>query len=981
MLRTRHSLCLTTRRSLPHAKLSLTSIRYKSSNHPKVELNQLDAKWTAKWREWSPTGSLHPTKHIVEKDATPFYALSMFPYPSGMLHMGHVRVYTISDVISRFKRLNGYDVTHPMGWDAFGLPAENAAFERKINPATWTESNIKKMKDQMNLMLADFDWDREVTTCSPDYYKWTQKIFLLLYENGLAYRKDAEINWDPVDMTVLANEQVDSEGRSWRSGAIVEKKNLEQWFIGITKYAKELNGDLESLDQWPDKVKAMQRHWIGESKGAEIVFPIRGKEEVEVSGGNEKVSGGNKEVSVDHKDVSRESYKELSVFTSRPDTLFSVQFLSLALNHPLVQKLALKDGNLQKFIKDSENADPDSKDGYLLDIKASIPITIQNTTNDIYSVPIYVAPYVLGNYGSGAVMGCPAHDIRDFEFWKIHNPSVQIIHTVGPPDENKVKDEDFNKPFTSKEGRLYDGNVLPTGLSNLGIYSGKTVKEAGKLVVDSLENVNLGSTKTQYRLRDWLISRQRYWGAPIPIIHCKDCGPVAVPDEDLPVLLPKIEGDNFEKGNPLSKMDEFINTKCPSCGSDARRDTDTMDTFMDSSWYFFRYVDPKNETLPFSFEKATKHLPVDMYIGGVEHAILHLLYSRFISKFLGDIGMWDGKKNFNEPIKQLVTQGMVHGKTFSDPVNGRCLKPEEMDLSNPQEPKVLATGKVPRITFEKMSKSKYNGADPAECIKKYGADATRAHMLFQAPINDVLNWNEEQILGICRWLHKVVSLENAVVERVEIERNIIETTNTEQVHSNSPNPLSPVNINLNGESSKSFKKSSKSFNQDEFQLHNEVLKYVQNISRSIEKDLSFNTIISDMMKLTNTIISSSKLNSIHHDLLLDSYKKLLIVMSPVTPCISEECWERLALDLGGPHESIFHQKYPQVLILESPQTTYKVFVNGKMRTLFVGDKSLIELSESDIIKEILKHGKTLSLMALDKVKKMILKQGMISIII
>lgn len=929
-----YSKTLIERKCLNILKLSLRYASVNSSQSGQIAPSELDNKWINRWKEISPNGSLHPTKHIKNDLGETFYALSMFPYPSGMLHMGHLRVYTISDVIARFKRLNGYNVIHPMGWDSFGLPAENAAVERGINPAVWTESNIKKMKEQMSLMLADFDWEREISTSSPEYYKWTQKIFLLLFEHGLAYRKEAEINWDPVDQTVLANEQVDSEGKSWRSGALVEKRNLEQWFIGITNYAKELNEDLKILDKWPDKVKSMQSHWIGESHGAEIKF------------------------------LTNDEFSEITVFTSRPDTLFCAQFIALATNHPLTMKLAENDEKLRSFIKHCETVEADSKEGYLIEgLRASIPITVNNEKNHTYDIKIYVAPYVLGKYGHGAVMGCPGHDERDFDFWKLHNPEIPPIEVVGHPNPKK---NDGKVLYTNKKGVLYDKSVLPNGLETLGTYKNKKTSQAAHDIVKVLEGYGLGSKSTQYRIRDWLISRQRYWGAPIPIIHCDTCGPTPVPDKDLPVLLPEIEGQSFGKGNPLAKLDEFVNTKCPSCGGNAKRDTDTMDTFMDSSWYFFRYTDARNTQAPFDHDKASKNMPIDLYIGGVEHAILHLLYSRFISKFLGTIGMWDGIEHKCEPIKQLVTQGMVHGKTYSDPENGRFLKPEELNLSDINNPKIVNSGLVPNISFEKMSKSKYNGADPAECIKKYGADATRAHMLFQAPISDILNWNEEQIHGIDRWLRRVVNLNNL----------IFQSSKTNEERKNETVATEFKGIELNDTVYDVIK-----FNETELGLYNDSQKYVESVFNSIEAEFSFNTIISDFMKFTNSIYAALKSEEyVNPQLLIDSYKRLLIIMAPVTPCTAEECWEMISKSSGIPWKSIFSQNYPKVRHIESPYMTYNVFVNGKARALFKGLKILATKEENEILEVLLQNDSISQHVTDGVIKKMIVKPGMISLL-
>ncbi|KAK6202843.1 uncharacterized protein RJT21DRAFT_118916 [Scheffersomyces amazonensis] len=893
-------------------------------------LRDLDIKWSRIWRDQSPTNSLHPTKHLISKDSPKFYGLSMFPYPSGILHLGHLRVYTISDVVARYKRLKGYNVIHPMGWDAFGLPAENAAVEHGIDPIIWTETNIAKMKDQMNLMLADFDWDREISTCSPDYYKWTQEIFLLLYENGLAYRKAAEINWDPVDQTVLANEQVDAEGRSWRSGAKVEKKHLEQWFIGITKYAKELNADLKTLNQWPDKVKAMQRNWIGESHGAEIQFPST-----------------NKEIPL------------VTVFTSRPDTLFSVQFLAISINHPLVEQYIATDCKLQEFLQSVKDAEPDSKEGYKLpEVKVTIPIDINNNKSQVFDIPVYVAPYVLGTYGHGAVMGCPGHDIRDYEFWIKHNPNQPVLQVVGVKD---TINESTPIPYTDKSGILYDRSILTTnGISNLGQYHGKSVKEGGQLIIKNLEQTGLGKKSIQFRIRDWLISRQRYWGAPIPMIHCDSCGTVPVPHEQLPVLLPSTEGFEFGKGNPLAKSQDFLNTKCPSCGSNsAKRDTDTMDTFIDSSWYFFRYLDAQNTHEPFNKSIASTSMPVDMYVGGVEHAILHLLYTRFISKFLGDIGLWDGNQVRNEPIKRLVTQGMVQGKTFKDPDTGRFLKPEEVDLSN--EPTIIATGKTPSVSYEKMSKSKYNGVDPQQCIEKYGADAVRAHMLFQAPVSDVLNWNEDQIAGVDRWLKKVLRLSRLIEEKLELQQTMGKSAAQE---------INLTDIEINGV------RGSFAVSKAEFNLLKDVQSHVDDVDQAIDIHFSLNTVISDLMKMTNRITEAIQQEEvISQPILVDSYRKLLISMAPVAPATAEESWQLLLSQvLNQPWQSIFHEQFPIAQEFKSPFVSVKVIVDGKVRDVLDVEESFLEADEETLVRQL---GKYIG----DRVvKKVITKSGMVSIV-
>ncbi|CAI5760594.1 unnamed protein product [Candida verbasci] len=897
-----------------------------------IKFSELDEKWKNIWKQQSLNEqSLHPTKHlnIDDENLKRFYSLVMFPYPSGVLHLGHLRVYTISDVIARFKRLTGHKVIHPMGWDAFGLPAENAAVERNISPSNWTLVNIQKMKQQMQYFLADFDWDREINTSSPDYYKWTQKIFLMLFEKGLAYRSLAEINWDPVDNTVLANEQVDENGRSWRSGAIVEKRNLKQWFIKITDYAQELNKGLSSLNDWPEKVKLMQKNWIGESHGTEINFIIK---------------------------LPNQCTQIIPVFTTRADTLFSVQYLALSLNHPIAKELSKSDSKLNEFITNSSKLASDSKEGYeLKNVKASIPMNYQNELQTKFELPVYIAPYVIDGYGSGAVMGCPGHDERDYEFWKFHKPSKNIIQVVSPVSDTKNN----VIPYCSKKGILQDNTVLSNGLAYIGQYKNKSVEEAIELISENLSKLSVGKKTTQYKIRDWLISRQRYWGAPIPIVHCDACGTVPVPEKDLPVLLPSIEGHKFSKGNPLESLKEFYECKCPKCGSDAKRETDTMDTFMDSSWYFFRYLDPHNDHSLIGKDES-RNLPVDLYVGGIEHAILHLLYLRFISKFLSDCHIWDGELYNKEPIKKLVTQGMVHGKTFSDPESGRYLRPNELDLTDNEKPKIVGSSMEPVITYEKMSKSKYNGADPNECIKKYGADATRALMLFSAPVSDTLNWNEEQIIGVDRWLRKVIRLSDTI-------QNL---------------PLKTSHHDQSGQVLKDIKLQGKTydsiiFSSEELKLYNQIQKFAQNIYQSIDSTLSLNTVISDLMKMTNLLFEASKVSHLYtRPLLMDSISKLLICMSPIAPSTSEECWSRL-----GFQKSIYFESFPNEKPIDSEYQSFNIFVNGKFKTKFESKKSLINQDENKILKELLKKSDLADLLQNKPIKKVIKKATMIGIVL
>ncbi|KAH3662011.1 hypothetical protein OGAPHI_006192 [Ogataea philodendri] len=812
------------------------------------DLTKLDAKWTAIWK--SQNTFLNPRRKIAPTKGK-IYSTSMFPYPSGILHMGHLRVYTIADALARYYRMQGHHVINPMGWDAFGLPAENAAVERNVSPEKWTRLNIAKMKAQMELMFADFDWDREITTCDPDYYKWTQKLFLSMYKHGYAYRKKAEINWDPVDQTVLANEQVDSEGRSWRSGAIVEKKQLEQWFLGITKFANELNQDLEILDQWPDKVKAMQKNWIGQSVGAEIKFKV--------------------------------GDSEVFVYTTRPETLYSVQYLALAADHPFASIIAQADAELAKKYET----------GTKIPLEAVHPLTQEK-------IPVFVAPYVISSYGHGAVMGCPAHDQRDFEFWK-NMGETEIVATVEPASGAKE-----NEPF-------FEDGVMN---AKSGLLAGLTCQEARAKIIEHLESEQIGKKQINYRLRDWLVSRQRYWGAPIPMVHCDRCGTVPVPDDQLPVLLPAVDKLLGKGGSPLAKIAEFVNVDCPSCGGAAKRDTDTMDTFVDSSWYLFRYLDSQNKQDIIDPKKVSPLMCVDQYLGGVEHAILHLLYVRFVSKFLSKIGYWDGSQTRGEPIKKLVSQGMVHGKTFSDPQTGKFLKPDEYEVGPENNVLVKETGEKALVSFEKMSKSKYNGADPGECIERHGADATRAHILFQAPIEDVLNWEESKIVGVERWLNKVLSVADVLNGRIGSE---IKTKPTEE------------------------------YSDAEISIHNETQQLLASITDSFARSLSMNTVISDYMKYTNKLYGELNNPDVSTEVLYLYYLDLLKAMSPVAPGVCEEANEVLH---PWKAESVLAADWPQPQPLIAATIPYTVMVNGKMRFIYPGPEGLTNNKEECIAKVI-----------------------------
>lgn len=886
----------------------------------KLSHTELDKKWSQIWQEKPPRFENPPKTSLPTCDAAnpKFYSLSMFPYPSGMLHIGHLRVYTICDTISKYRRMRGYDVINPMGWDAFGLPAENAATERGIDPEVWTLDNIKKMKSTMDLMFADFDWEREVVTCLPEYYKHTQKLFLMMYNEGMAYRKEAIVNWDPVEQTVLANEQVDAEGKSWRSGALVEKKMLEQWFLKITDLAPELLNDLELLDNWPTRVKTMQKNWIGKSTGAKINFPL-----------SCPATG------------SSETENKLVTFTTRPDTLYGVQYAAISLNHPLTRALAKTDKSLAQFLEDAKSLPEDTKQGYKLpDVFVANPL---NPTK--FDTPVFVAPYVLDTYGHGAVMGCPGHDLRDNAFWKENMPSEPIVTVVNPPaSDADAKTENKSDIYTGKEGTL---------ASNCGKYAGLSTAQGGKQMVEDLSKTGLVQFDTQWKLRDWLISRQRFWGAPIPIIHCDNCGTVPVPDSQLPVMLPK--GLN----GPLSTSPEFIKTECPSCGSEhARHDTDTMDTFMDSSWYLFRYTDPQNPDKIFDAEKASNLMPVDMYIGGVEHAILHLLYTRFVSKFLARNGSWNGGDLNGEPIRRLVTQGMVHGKTAVCPETGKFLKPEEFVYKNISsgegdkgtlQPVIKETGKIANISFEKMSKSKYNGASPEDCIAKHGADATRAHILFQAPVTDVLNWEESQIVGVERWLAKVWNFTTAVVDKIKEQT---ETVADKEEVCNTVDSIFKKSINLDYNN----------LTKHEQKLWQNVQKTITSVTSSFHDSLSLNTVISDYMKLSNALVSSADdgFQKVSLPVAIYGLQQLLKMMAPVTPANAEENWKHLESVLSQQSESspstssVFAQPWPlPVAIPGSDHTRFSIVIDGKRRFTLNLPKSLAGKQE-ELLSAIMK---------------------------
>ncbi len=814
----------------------------------------IEEKWQKTWAE------LNLDQTPADSDKPKFYALSMFPYPSGKLHMGHVRVYTITDVIARLKRMQGYRVLNPMGWDAFGLPAENAAIERGIPPAEWTYKNIAQMKGQMQKLGISFDWYREVTTCAPDYYKWTQWIFLQFFKAGLAYQKEAAVNWDPIDQTVLANEQVDNEGRSWRSGAKVERKMLRQWFLKITDYAEQLLNDLTELSGWPDRVKLMQANWIGKSTGAYLEFPIVGMDE------------------------------KIGVYTTRPDTVYGVTYVVLSPEHPLTPRVTTPDRQaaVDAFIKEvaseseiERTAEDKPKRGIPTGGIAINPFTGAE-------IPIWIANYVLYEYGTGAVMGVPAHDTRDFQFAQQNNLPIQVV--IVPSGSTGETPGTGETPVLQEMGTgetpvLQAAYTDPGIMVNSGQFDGTPSTEGKMAIIQYAEQQGFGKARVQYRLRDWLISRQRYWGAPIPVIHCPKCGTVPVPEDQLPVLLPENVEFSGRGPSPLSKLHSWINVPCPSCGEPAKRETDTMDTFIDSSWYFLRYPDANNDRQVFDPAKTNDWMPVDQYVGGIEHAILHLLYSRFFVKVLRDRGLL----NFNEPFQRLLTQGMVQGMTYKNPTTGKYIPSSQIeDPANPKDP---ATGERLQVFYEKMSKSKYNGVDPLDVMGKYGADTARMFILFKAPPEKDLEWDDADVEGQFRFLNRVWRL---VAE-------------------------------IAGSESAKPHQSAANLSKAEKDLRRAIHTAIKEVTDDLEGEYQFNTAVSELMKLSNALADASCKDS---PVYAEGIETLLVLLAPFAPHIAEELWR------GTGHQDSVHRQAwpvadPAALVVD--EITLVIQINGKTR--------------------------------------------------
>ncbi|GAA0427222.1 leucine--tRNA ligase [Cocleimonas flava] len=796
-----------------------------------------------------------------DPDKEKFYCLSMFPYPSGKLHMGHVRNYTIGDVISRFQRMQGKNVLQPMGWDAFGLPAENAAIKNNVPPAAWTDANVAEMGAQLRTMGFAYDWSRELATCKPDYYRWEQWFFLRLLEKGLVYRKKATVNWDPVDNTVLANEQV-VDGRGWRSGALVEQREIDQWFLKITAYADELLEDVRQLENWPQQVRTMQENWIGRSKGVELEFELADAEE----------------------DSKSKTEEKISVFTTRPDTLMGVTYLAVAPQHHLAERAAVENPELAAFIEECKNmktAEADmatmEKKGIDTGLFAVHPITGEN-------VPVWVANFVLMSYGSGAVMSVPAHDVRDWEFAKAYKlPITQVITS-----ENETVASNLN----IDEGAFTEKGVL----INSDQFDGLTSEEASDAIADFLQEEKKGRKTVNYRLRDWGVSRQRYWGCPIPIIYCDDCGAVPVPDEDLPVELPTDIVFDESGASPIKNMPEFYDTRCPSCGKGATRETDTFDTFFESSWYYARYTGPDNDKSMLD-ERADYWLPVDQYVGGIEHAVLHLLYARFFNKLMRDEGLVE----CDEPFTNLLTQGMVLADTYyveGESGGQEWIAPKDIEIERNSKGKILGYKddqgrEAVSSGMSKMSKSKNNGVDPQELIEKFGADTLRVFSMFASPPDQSMEWSDTGVEGANRfikrlWRQVYVHLENRPLTDLDTD----DLTDVQQ------------------------------------EMRRKTYNTLQKVTDDMSRRFTFNTAIAANMELLNDLFKFHEDSDQGRAVRQETLELIVLMLAPIMPHACQKLWEIL-----GKESVLMDESWPEMdeAALEQSKIQMMIQINGKLR--------------------------------------------------
>ena len=789
-----------------------------------------------------------------------YYVLEMFPYPSGRLHMGHVRNYTIGDVIARVRSLQGYNVLHPMGWDAFGLPAENAAILSRSHPARWTYDNIAVMRSQQKSMGFSYDWSREITTCSPDYYRHEQKLFLDFYQKGLVYRKESYVNWDPIEQTVLANEQV-IDGCGWRSGARVEKRKLAQWYLKVTAYAEELLQGLDTLTEWPEKVVTMQRNWIGKSEGAKIRFKIQGQSDT------------------------------IEVFSTRPDTLYGASFIALAPHHPLVTRLTGEDQTIADFVADcdrhgtsEEILEKAEKVGLLLNINVQHPF-LENKI-----LPVFVANFVLMDYGTGAIFGCPAHDQRDLEFARKYNLAVT---PVVQPQATFDEAFEIHKTAFTEDGIAFNSEFL----------DGLTTKEAKSKCIERLVETGQGESITTYRLRDWGVSRQRYWGCPIPMIHCPSCGIVPVPLDSLPIELPEdvtIDGS----GNPLAQHPTWRHTVCPTCHQPAQRETDTLDTFFESSWYFLRFCSP-HASNPFEEEAVQKWLPVDQYIGGIEHAILHLLYARFFTRALRDCGYL----SVDEPFKRLLAQGMICHETYRT-LSGEWVAPHDIEYQADGSLTRACDGvSIQRGRSEKMAKSKKNVIDPEVIIRDFGADTARFFMISDSPPDRDLEWTDSGIQGVSKYLHRIWTLAQTFITSIS--------------NMNRPCPDQSQEVAL------------------QRKQHQTIEAVTQDI-----KAFHLNRYVARLREYTN-FLNDLNLDHYSPNTLKEAFETQLLLLNPACPHITEELWQQL-----NSGKRLKDQPWPKAdpRFLQTDFVTIAIQINGKLRsTLDVA----FDLSQDELQSKVL----------------------------
>lgn len=806
----------------------------------RYNIKETEDKWRKTWQE----RDCFTAKE--DKNKPKYYVLEMFPYPSGRIHVGHVRNYTLGDVVARYKTAQGFNVIHPMGWDAFGLPAENAAIDNNVHPKAWTIQNIAQMREQLDMMGLSLDWTREVATCMPDYYKHEQKMFLDFYKKGIAYRKEAVVNWDPVENTVLANEQV-VDGKGWRSGAPVERRKLNQWSLKITDYADELLEELDNLPGWPEKVRIMQKNWIGKSRGLQMKWDIEGSDE------------------------------QIEIYTTRPDTIFGASFVALAPDHPMSKKLCEGQDGFDEFIKacqahgTSEAAiEQAEKIGFDTGVKAKHPF-IEGKT-----IPVYIANFILMDYGTGAIYGVPAHDQRDYDFASKYD--LDIIPVVWPQDADdfELEDEAFDQT----------DNVV---LRNSDFLDGLSVEDAKKEVIKRIEEKGAGAGTTQYRLRDWGISRQRYWGCPIPVVYRKSDGAcIPVPEEQLPVELPE-DVDLTKPGNPLENHPTWKETTCPETGEPAIRETDTFDTFFESSWYQFRYCDAQNEDKAFDKDKAEYWMPVDQYIGGVEHAVLHLLYARFFTKALRDCGY----ANINEPFKGLFTQGMVTHETYQD-ADGKWLFPADTQKDENGKVVMIGSGDAVKVGPSiKMSKSKKNVVDPQDIMDTYGADAARLFILSDSPPERDLEWTEAGIEGAWRYINRLYRMTLENIDKLP------------QAGSTMPDK----------------------FGEKAIELRREAHKTVKEIGEHIEA-FHMNKAVAKMRELSNAVSAFNIGDDADAWAYREATEMLVKCMNPMIPHLAEELWTVLGHD-----ELLATAQWPIIdeSLLSVDSVTIGVQVNGKVR--------------------------------------------------